>query len=189
MRTRDGGTPLTPWPDSEGNDGPWSTFDLRVGTPGQLVRVLISTASPDTWVVADTACQTTACQSSRGEVFDSSKSSTFLDRGYFGLHVEGNLNYTGIGNYGLETLGLGLTAAEGPTLQGQVVATINTTQFYLGIFGLNIQPTNFTLFNNTVESFFSSLKTQKYIPSLSWSYTAGNQYSMTTPPHIMTRSC
>lgn len=40
-------TPTGQW---EGNDGNWSTFGIRVGTPAQSFRVQISTASGETWV-------------------------------------------------------------------------------------------------------------------------------------------
>jgi hypothetical protein len=41
----------------EGNDGTWSTFIIRVGTPPQTFRVLISTAGQETWVpLAPQAC-------------------------------------------------------------------------------------------------------------------------------------
>jgi hypothetical protein len=46
-----------------------------------------------------------------------------------------------------------------------------------GIFGLNNQPVNYTAIGNfTAQSFFTNLKTQEKIPSLSWSYTAGAKY-------------
>ena len=44
--------------------------------------------------------------------------------------------------------------------------------------GLNPRPSNFTNFSNPVPSYLSSLKTQGLIPSLSWAYTAGNQYRL-----------
>ena len=37
--------------DFDGNDGPWSSFALRLGTPAQTVKVMISTAGSQTWVV------------------------------------------------------------------------------------------------------------------------------------------
>ncbi|MCJ1404387.1 hypothetical protein MMC11_007612 [Xylographa trunciseda] len=166
----------------EGDDGPWSTFQLRVGSPAQEVRLLASTASPVTWVVLDEVCSgqpdTSSCAEARGMTFNLNQSSTWKDQGIFDLYVEGNLNFTGNGEYGLDTVGLGLTSDIGPAVEGQVVAGIETTEFDFGILGLNVQPTNFTNFNNPVPSFFQTLVDQKLIPSLTWSYTAGNQYSL-----------
>ena len=46
-----------------------------------------------------------------------------------------------------------------------------------GIFGINNQPLNFTTLSNfSSPSFVTTLKDQKVIPSVSWSYTAGAQY-------------
>lgn len=42
---------------SEGNDGSRSTFNLRIGTPQQDARVLVSTTSPEALVVlSDLGC-------------------------------------------------------------------------------------------------------------------------------------
>jgi len=53
------------------------------------------------------------------------------------------------------------------------------SMLFSGIFGLNGQPVNFTVLgNHPSPSFFTTLKEQKKIPSLSWSYTAGAKYRM-----------
>ncbi|MCJ1285323.1 hypothetical protein MMC26_004663 [Xylographa opegraphella] len=114
----------------------------------------------------------------RGMTFNLNQSSTWKDQGIFNLYVEGNLNFTGNGEYGLDTVGLGLTSEIGPSVDGQVIAGIETADFDFGILGLNVQPTNFTNFNNPIPSFFQTLLNKDLIPSLTWSYTAGNQYSL-----------
>ena len=53
--------------------------------------------------------------------------------------------------------------------------------FYFGVFGLNPRPTNFTTYNDPVPSYMSNLKEKNIIPSLSWAYTAGNQYRLNKP--------
>ena len=93
------------------------------------------------------------------------------------MGLEYNLNYSGNAEYGLDTVGLGLNEAAGPTLDNQVVAAFVTESFQLGLLGLNVQPTNFSTFNDPIPSFFTTLKTKNLIPSLSWAYTAGNDYS------------
>lgn len=40
----------------EGNDGSWSTFVIRVGTPEQIFHVLISTNGQETWVPVPEGC-------------------------------------------------------------------------------------------------------------------------------------
>ncbi|RFU31440.1 hypothetical protein B7463_g4876, partial [Scytalidium lignicola] len=126
------------------------------------------------------------CASSRGMMFNPNTSSTWVDAGLYyinqnGVGLEANLGYVQAADFGLDTLGLGLVAgADGPTLEKQVVGGIATASpFYLGIFGLGIQPVNFTtLGNSSTPTFFQSLKDQGYIPSLSWSYTAGAIYRL-----------
>lgn len=174
----------------EGNDGPWSSFDLRVGTPEQYVRVLVSTASPESLVVvANGGCSTaafatvpTGCAVSRGNLFNLSASSTWHNIGLYGINqngvgLEANLGYSQKAQFGLDNLAVGL---EAPSLSNQTVAGIATAEpFYLGIFGLNNQPVNFSVLgNSSVPSFVTSLKDQNKIPSLSWSYTAGAQYRL-----------
>lgn len=127
----------------DGIDGLWSSIALRVGTPAQDVRVLVSTAAPETMVVLPQGCTSVAidpvpadCASSRGGLFDNSTSSTWEDQGYFGINgdgvgLEANLGYSEAADYGLETLGLGYVA-DGPTLENMTVAGIATTSpFYL----------------------------------------------------------
>jgi hypothetical protein len=94
-----------------------------------------------------------------------------------GVGLEANLGYSQRAEFGLENLGIGL---QGPSLSNQTVAGIATAEpFYLGIFGLNNQPVNFTTLGNySAPSFITTLKDQKKIPSLSWSYTAGAKYRL-----------
>ncbi|KAI1336017.1 acid protease [Xylariaceae sp. FL0016] len=173
----------------DGNDGPWSSFFLRVGTPEQSVRVLVSTASPESMVVlSEYGCSTAAfetvpadCAVSRGSLFITNDSSTWDQVGDFGINgdgvgLEANLGYTQNARWGLDTVGLGLA---GPSLDNQSVAGIPTAEpFYLGVFGLNNQPVNFSTLGNSTPSFITTLKDQQMIPSLSWSYTAGAQYRL-----------
>jgi hypothetical protein len=128
---------------SEGNDGPWSTFDLRVGAPAQYLRVLVSTASPESMVVVPLGCtaaafgSTTApqdCTDSRGGLFNPNQSSTWHDEGQFGINANGigleaNLGYSVTQEVGLDTVGVGLT---GPNVTNSTVGTFATTEpFYL----------------------------------------------------------
>lgn len=129
----------------DGVDGLWSSFALRVGTPAQIVRALVSTNSPETMVVLPLGCTKDAinpvprdCANSRGGLFNLSMSTTWDDQGLFGINgdgvgLEANLGYSQNAEYGLETLGLGFEAGgNAPTLQNQTVAAIATgSPFYL----------------------------------------------------------
>ncbi|KAK0513754.1 hypothetical protein JMJ35_003476 [Cladonia borealis] len=182
--TGGGPKPLS-FPPSEywdGNDGSWSSFALRVGNPEQTVRVLPSTAGQATFVVSPLGCPATEpanCTQTRGETFDSSNSKSWKSIGNYTLGLEQNLGYNEIATYGFDALALGLSDATGSsTLQSQVIADIETDDYYIGIFGLGHQPYNFTNFQDPHPSFLTTMRSKNWIPSLSWAYTAGAQYRL-----------
>ncbi|KAK4860998.1 hypothetical protein LT330_004729 [Penicillium expansum] len=178
----------------EGNDGPWSSFNVRVGSPEQDARVLVSTASPATLVVlSQYGCSEAVmknvpsdCAVSRGLMFTPNETSTWDQLGTFELTggesgFEANLGYVQPALFGLDTLGIGLVdGSGGHTLKNQTIGGFATAYpFYLGIFGINTQPLNFTSLGNfSSPSYITTLKENNVIPSLSWSYTAGAIYRL-----------
>lgn len=161
----------------DGEDGPWSTFAIRVGNPAQPLRVLASTATPETWVV-ENGCydqDRTKCPGDRAGLFNQTLSNTWHDQGMFALGAEINLNYIhnlDNGEYGYDTLALGYDGSGGISLDQQVIAGVATTDFYLGLLGLNPAQVNFSS-TETHPSFLSNLKNRSMIPSLSYAYSAG----------------
>lgn len=81
-----------------------------------------------------------------------------------------------MGRYGFDNITLGYIGDNGPSLLNQTVAAISTTDFWLGVFGINPRPSNFTSYNDPINSFMWNLKNGNMIPSTSWAHTAGNQY-------------
>ncbi|RDW82839.1 hypothetical protein BP6252_03951 [Coleophoma cylindrospora] len=174
----------------EGNDGLWSTFVIRIGTPEQVFHVLISTIGQETWVPVPEGCLDTDpsnCGALRGVMpfqnqasngFQINASSTWIPVSLFELGLEDHLNYTGNGEYGFDTVGLQLPQSGGISLEHQVVAGTPSKDFYLGVFSLGPKPTNFTTFDNPQPSFMWTLRNQSIIPSLSWGYTAGAPYRL-----------
>ncbi len=163
----------------EGNDGPWSTFTVQVGSPAQNVRLLISTAGTATWVILPEGCPTGSraeCVNLRGQQFNWNASSSWQFNDYYDLVLQSNLGYAGSGAFGFDRVALGWQGDGGPVLDHQVVAGIATEDFWLGSFGLTPRPTNFTDFNGPQPSFLQTLQNKSEIPSLSWSYTAGASY-------------
>ncbi|KAJ9643450.1 hypothetical protein H2199_004129 [Coniosporium tulheliwenetii] len=150
----------------DGIDGPWSSFTLRVGTPAQYVRVFASTGSQQTWVVLPQACQNypdrEQCREARGDDFVVNASSTWNEIGNFHLWIGANLGLEGVATYGYDT----------------TVGSYTSEDFFLGVFGLHPKPTNFSTFGEPSPSYMSNLKEQNLIPSLSYGYTAGNQYRL-----------
>lgn len=172
----------------DGNDGWWSSFNIRVGNPAQDARVLVSTLVAETWVVARDGCTNDAnevpdCADTRGGLFNRAGSTTWTDQQIWPLEAEKNLGFTcctkehyNAGNYGLDTLGISSKSEGNITLDQQVVAAIATKEFYLGNLGLSPRAVN----KNFGPSFLRSLKDQEKIPSLSFGYTAGAVYRSNT---------
>lgn len=172
----------------DGNDGPWSSFTLQIGTPPQDVKVLIGTAATQTWAVDPQGCTSldpSNCATLRGNLFSVNESSTWVpnltnaSHNIYDLGLEANLGYTGnAGRYGFDDITLGWQGSRGPLLKNQTLATIATKEFYLGVFGLTPRPSNFSSFNAPIPSYLENLKNQSLIPSTTWAYTAGNQYRL-----------
>lgn len=170
---------VSPAQNWEGIDGTWNTFTIQVGTPPQTVRVQISTASQQTWVVAPRGCegiQISDCADNRGGIFTSNKSSTWEPNGAYLLWTESNLGYEGAGDYGWDVVTLGGAGGGGPTLKNTTVGGIGSEDFWFGHFGVNPKSTNWTSFNDPSESYMTLLKDANKIPSVSFGYTAGAQY-------------
>ena len=128
----------------------------------------------------DGGCQpfSSECSNERGDTVNLNESSSRKEIGLFDLGLELNFGRNESGDYGLDSLALGLsTATGGPMLDSQVVVGIETNRYRIGMFGLNQQPTNLSSFSDPYPSFLASLKAQNLIPSLSWAYTAGARYS------------
>lgn len=155
-----------------GYDGNWSPVSVRVGTPPQWVDLFVSTASQETWVIGNGGCDSTAeCLTKRGGVFQSNASSTWADQGAYALGLDPQLGFNGSGIYGFDNVSLSDSIA----VPSQVVGVINTTDYWLGFFGLGVEPTNFTSVDKP--TFLDSMvETMSLIPSHSYGYTAGAFY-------------
>jgi hypothetical protein len=61
----------------DGNDGPWSSFNVHLGTPQILLKVLPATSQSTIWAVLEQGCSANTaidCATSRGGLFDASQS-------------------------------------------------------------------------------------------------------------------
>ena len=141
--------------------------------------MLPSTAGHATWAVLADACPSSSstCPDLRGGVINVNESTSWHEFGIYSLALEQNLGYEENGDYGLDSIALGLSGDTGhPILDSQVVVGIETEKYYTGLFGLTNQPTGLSNFTVSNPSFLTDLKTQNLIPSLSWAYTAGARY-------------
>ena len=169
----------------DGDDGSWSSFALRVGSPEQIVRVLPSTAGQQTWAVSPQGCPpgrhgtstSSSCNESRGGLFDATQSSSWQALGDYSLDLEVDLIVEKTASYGRDTIALGFAnSIGGPTFNSQVIAALETDDYYMGVFGLGHQGTNISNFTNPLPSFLTTMRNESLIPSLSWAYTAGARY-------------
>jgi hypothetical protein len=185
--------PISIAPDQEwwGVDGAWSTFSLAVGKPQVNVRLQVSTASQQIWIVNQQACmQNTTnpdtkkvsltlnqeCYDARGRLYNQTASSSWRQKGYYQLWLEKKLGLSGNGLYGFDSVRFGQQGEEGPFIPNTTLSTFVSSSFWIGNFGLHTKPTNFSAFEEPIPSHMTHLFEQKNIPSLSFGYTAGSRY-------------
>jgi hypothetical protein len=156
-----------------GYDGLWSAISIRVGTPEQYVSVLPSTLGQETWVVGPAGCDGTAlCTSKRGGLFAANESSSFRSQGLYELNFDPQLGNTGFGYYGLDSISLD----DATSASDQIVAVVNSTEYWIGILGLGVQNTRFSGLENISPLLSSLVENVNEIPSRSYGYTAGAYY-------------
>ena len=169
----------------DGNDGPWSSFSMQVGTPPQNLRLLPSSSGNAVWPVLPQGCDsgdTGNCGDLRGTLFLPNASLTWADIGLYGLVLteEAGLGYSGNADFGHDNITLGWPGSRLPTLSYQVVEGIATKDFYIGSFGLNPQAVNISTLDDPQPSILGALVQQNKTPSTSWAYTAGAYYRQPT---------
>ena len=163
----------------DGDDGPWSSFRIELGTPAQQIRVLPALDQSSTLVVLPEACGASDgsnCYSDRGFRYERNASSTWSQKGFYNLslYLENRLGYSGAALYGNDTIQLGWKGDGSPSVTNQVIGGITTKDFYIGMLALDPRPMNFSSFNDPQPSLMQGLRSMSTpIPSTSWSYTAG----------------
>ncbi|KAJ4317967.1 hypothetical protein N0V94_004650 [Neodidymelliopsis sp. IMI 364377] len=180
----------------DGNDGSWSTFEISVGIPGQDFRVLPSTKSGVTYVIAPEGCNQptdpTNCANSRGaEIFSSAQNTGFQVTqstqwsaiGQYGVDLEDMLNMTAQGLFGYDHVALGAAADTNSdtnvtSIDRQVVAAIADMDYYMGVLPLGQAESSFSSLSEPAESLMWNLRNSSRIPSLSYAYTAGAKYRL-----------
>lgn len=179
----------------DGNDGSWSTFEISVGIPGQDFRVLPSTKSGVTYVIAPEGCDQptdpTNCANLRGaEIFDSTQNTGFQVAqstqwsaiGQYGVDLEDALDMTAEGLFGYDHVALEAAVDTSDTnvtsMDHQVVATIADMDYYMGVLPLGQAESSFSSLSEPQKSLIWNLRNSSRIPSLSYAYTAGAKYRL-----------
>lgn len=168
---------------SYAKDGKWSSFPLQVGTAAQNIRAFVGTSAFSTITIGPNGCDPLSafgdsCPDSRGGLFYANESLTYIKNSIFNLGININLGLDEAANAGFDTITLGWQGSGGPTVEHSTVFSLDLQTYWLGIFGLNPAPTNFTTFTDPQPSFMQQLVNNNTIPSLSYGYTAGNQYRL-----------
>ena len=186
LQKRDSNSMTSPAPISiapegkwDGIDGSWSSFSVKIGSPPQDVRTFVSWSVYQTWAVLPEGCAAAedeqACAQKRGGLLNEKTSSSFKKEGTYYLSVGETLGLYGNAYYGYDTVSLQSNSGSGPTVDHALVAGYALQDFYVGMFGVNPEPTNFSK-NDQSPSYMTLLKEQNQIPSLSFGYTAGAHY-------------
>ncbi|QSZ34299.1 hypothetical protein DSL72_005889 [Monilinia vaccinii-corymbosi] len=172
-----------------GNDGSWSAVSVRLGFPQQWVNLFPNTLSEEIWGVGPCGCKDdgSPCATSRGSLFNSSRSSTWRSLYYldhtasWSLDTVNSLHPPPSGEFGLDHLAFG---ADGPTIDKATIATINDTEHWVGSFGLGDGSGNFTYV--TPKPMFSQLQDRGEILGAGYGYTAGAKYQQKGEPLSLT---
>ncbi|OJD33455.1 acid protease [Diplodia corticola] len=170
----------------DGNDGEWTSYNLRLGAPQpQNVRVFPSTKSNYIWAIDPRGCPdqwypgqdpVKDCEDNRGGFFDGNNSVGWTELSVYKLHVDEDIGYEGAnGVFGFDQVGLDYLGAGG-NLNHQLIAATAYPGFWFGVLPLNPRPVNTSDMNSPQKSFLQSLKDANNISSLSWGYTAGAKY-------------
>ncbi|SMY29120.1 unnamed protein product [Zymoseptoria tritici ST99CH_1A5] len=178
----------------EGNDGRWSTFNVQIGRPAQVVRLLpgtSATAANQVWAVLNEGCTQANpdldlkdCISSRGGVFKSNASTSWttarLENGglyEIDLFEESKLGLSANAYFGFDDVSFGVPGSGVPTLSDQLVAGFATNDFFLGTLPLSPISQNFTSYTTkSIPSVLGTLRNSSIAPSTTWAYTAGAVY-------------
>ncbi|KAL7805342.1 aspartic peptidase domain-containing protein [Trichoderma gracile] len=184
-----------------GIDGNWSTIKVLLGSNSDLVNVLMSTSLSEFWAIGPGGCLKSTstsqhdrgpplyarhlarpeephCTAARGGIYTPFASKHWSYMGIWQLGLE-YLGYGGNGQYGLDTVNAYSKITDiGFGMSNVLMSAVNTTDYYLGYFGLGITQGNFG--REVAQSpLTQAVHTFGWIPSYSYGFTAGASYRNT----------
>ena len=113
------------------------------------------------------------CTSSRGGVYYSNESTTWVQYGLYTTELYESLGLAVNADYGSEVVALGSNNSGLPFENDALIGRIADPAFWLGLFGISPQASNFSD-GNSHPSFFTQLRNGSWIGSRTWAYTAGS---------------
>lgn len=178
-----------------GVDGNWSTFGFLVGSNN--VNVLFSTALSEFWAVGPGGCNRSMalrisrtilrrvltcfatddphCSSNRGGIYYPSDSKHWSGLGTWELGLP-DLGTGGNGQYGFDTIaGLNPMTGVGYQMSNVLISAINSTDYFLGFFGVGMRSGNFGDIVAT-PPMRQAVASFGWVSSYSYGYTAGASY-------------
>lgn len=159
----------------DGNDGPWSTFAIGVGSPPQPIRVIPAAAQTAVSVVLAEECLGQKfgfqnCSDARGGVFRYNESSTWHSNGVHNIEVMG---YNRTFLFGTDTVGLGVQP-QASRMNNQTVGGMKgSSSSFTGAMGISPNRYKDQQDEESLPTFFESLRSSTRIAGRSWAYTAG----------------
>lgn len=155
-----------------GNDGPWSVFDLNIGTPAQRISVLPGSFASSVFAVVPEGCPDnllnltfTECAHIRGGLYAGNESTTLVPGSLYNTPYDPNLDGFWA-FYGWDNVSLGSDGSGLPSVDHTLVWQISTKSLLLGLFGIAPTPTNLTpATNESQPSFFSMLRGGEWMPA------------------------
>lgn len=158
----------------DGDEGRWSSFNVALGTPAQNIRMLISTSYSTIWTVLpqpNSQCGGANCIDGAGRVFEPRSSSSWRPYG-----SDPHENNTCV--VGTDEVRIGSAEnTSGPLLRAQSIVGCHTTiPSSTGMLGLSPFLSSNSTSANSSWGVLNSLKSNKLIPSMSYSYGVGAAY-------------
>jgi hypothetical protein len=180
----------------DGVDGQWTSFSIQAGGQrSQILRLYPSFSLSEVYAIHPNGCPDNStfngfsCDLSRGGIYNHSASLTYVDGSKYKLGDYATFRNYGFdqltGLLGWESFKLSLPKAQDdqtthPDIEHVVIAQISDYKLsWLGLFGLDIRPSNLSELGGRQSpqaNILSTLKRQNMIPSLSWAYTAGSRW-------------
>ncbi|KAH7311023.1 aspartic peptidase domain-containing protein, partial [Rhexocercosporidium sp. MPI-PUGE-AT-0058] len=168
----------------DGNDGPWSSFAIKVGKPPQTQKVFVSTSARNILLVNPSGCSsadTSNCATLRGGIFNSSRSITWKPNTARGTNAtypildDSSLGYNDNGTFGYDDVAFQFFESDLGAAANRSIGVFSSTSSYLGLFGILPRSTTFSSSEGPVDGYLQYMFNSGSIPSLTWAYTAGTR--------------
>lgn len=175
-----------------GNDGPWSTFAVKIGNSSESLEVLPASSVSLTLVVLEDGCPPEApanCGQLRGNIFNGLNSATWEPLKAEDGQPYANVSFpalqallpepvtAAIGVDSLRLTWLGDLSVKDPMpLEGQLIAAYAAKSPFLGMLGLSgwqVSPVTESISYNSP---LQTLENKSTVSGRTWAYTAGARY-------------